>query len=109
MRSRSIAPLDEEAIRQAARETRAVVTVEEATVTGGLGAAVAAIVVSDPRPVPMRMLGIPRQFAPTGDTGMLFDHFGLTAAQARSWGSRAARATASSTPSRLATRRRIRT
>ncbi|WP_432989520.1 transketolase family protein [Dactylosporangium sp. CA-233914] len=79
----TIAPLDEAAIRRAARETRAIVTAEEATVTGGLGAAVAAIVVSDPRPVPMRMLGVPRQFAPTGDTAMLLEHFGLTAEQIR--------------------------
>ncbi|MFF5230432.1 transketolase family protein [Dactylosporangium sp. NPDC000521] len=79
----TIAPLDEEAIRRAARETRAIVTAEEATVTGGLGAAVAAIVVSDRRPVPMRMLGVPRQFAPTGDTAMLLEHFGLTAAEIR--------------------------
>src|SRR4051794_36506569 len=50
-------PIDERAILEAARETRAIITVEEANVSGGLGAAVAALVVEH-RPVPMRILGI---------------------------------------------------
>jgi transketolase len=79
----TIAPLDEEAIRRATRETGAIITAEEATTTGGLGAAVASIVVTEPSPVPMRMLGIPREFAPTGTTAYLLEHFGLTAADIR--------------------------
>jgi transketolase len=79
----TIAPLDEQAVRAAARETGAIITAEEATVTGGLGAAVAAIVVTEPAPVPMRMLGVPREFAPTGSTGYLMEHFGLTAGDIR--------------------------
>jgi len=79
----TIAPLDEEAIREAVRETGAIVTAEEATTTGGLGAAVAAIVVGERRPVPMRILGVHREFAPTGSTAFLLEHFGLTAADIR--------------------------
>jgi transketolase len=79
----TIAPLDEEAVREAMRETRAIVTAEEATTTGGLGAAVAAVVVASPAPVPMRMLGVHREFAPTGSTAFLLEHFGLTAADIR--------------------------
>lgn len=79
----TIAPLDEEAIRAAMRETRAIITAEEATTTGGLGAAVAAIVVASRAPVPMRMLGVHREFAPTGSTAFLLEHFGLTAADIR--------------------------
>ncbi|MGB2566972.1 transketolase family protein [Micromonospora citrea] len=71
-------PIDTQAVLAAARETRGIVTAEEATTTGGLGAAVAAIVVAA-RPTPMRILGVPRVFAPTGDTAFLLDHFGLTA------------------------------
>lgn len=74
----TIAPLDEQAVRAAVNETRAVVTVEEATTTGGLGAAVAHVVVQMSAPVPMRILGINRQFAPTGDTAYLLEYFGLT-------------------------------
>jgi transketolase len=70
-------PLDEGAILAAARETRGIVTAEEATVSGGLGAAVASLVVEN-EPVPMRILGI-RGFAPTGSAAYLLEHFGLTA------------------------------
>jgi len=73
-----IAPLDEDAIRAAATETRAVITAEEATVSGGLGAAVALTVAATGAGVPVRALGL-SEFAPTGSTDMLLDHFGLTA------------------------------
>jgi transketolase len=71
-------PIDIGAVLAAARETRGIVTAEEATISGGLGAAVAAAVVTA-HPVPMRILGIPRVFAPTGNTAFLLDHFGLSA------------------------------
>jgi transketolase len=71
-----IHPLDEQAIVDAALQTRGIVTVEEATVSGGLGAAVASVVVEH-QPVPMRILGIRHQFAPTGSAAYLLDHFGL--------------------------------
>lgn len=75
----TVAPLDEESVLRAVQQTRGIVTVEEATTTGGLGAAVGEINLRQARPVPMRMLGSPRQFAPTGDTAFLLEHFGLTA------------------------------
>lgn len=73
----TVAPLDEAAVLAAAAETGRIVTAEEAVVTGGLGAAVAAVVVRH-KPVPMRILGVPG-FAPTGSAGFLLDHFGLNA------------------------------
>ena len=74
----TIKPLDVDAIIAAARETGAIVTAEEAMIEGGLGAAVAEVVVRH-HPVKMRMLGVPG-FAPTGDTQFLLDHFGLNRA-----------------------------
>ena len=71
----TIKPLDEAAIIAAARDTGAIVTVEEAVIEGGLGAAVAQTVVRN-APVPMRMLGV-TGFAPTGSSEFLFDHFRL--------------------------------
>jgi transketolase len=71
-----VEPLDERAVIDAALETRGIVTVEEATISGGLGAAVANVVVEQ-QPVPMRMLGIRHAFAPTGSPAYLLDHFGL--------------------------------
>ncbi|MGW0817391.1 transketolase family protein [Streptomyces viridiviolaceus] len=73
-----VAPLDEAAVLRAAAETRALVTAEEGTLSGGLGAAVAALTARH-CPVPMRMLGV-RGFAPTGSADFLLGHFGLTAA-----------------------------
>lgn len=73
----TVKPLDEQAILAAARETGRIVTVEEATIVGGMGSAVAEFVVQH-RPVPMRLLGVPGMFAPTGSTDFLFEHFGLT-------------------------------
>jgi transketolase len=75
----TVRPLDREAVLAAAVETGRIVTVEEHTVHGGLGSAVAEVVVEH-HPVPMRMLGVPGVFAPTGSEEWLLDHFGLTAA-----------------------------
>ena len=56
----SIKPIDEEAIVKAAKETGAIVTCEEHTVMGGLGSAVAEVVVRQ-CPVPMAMVGTVRK------------------------------------------------
>jgi transketolase len=74
----TIRPLDKEAVRAAATETGGIVTAEEHTVFGGLGSAVAEVVVST-HPVPMRILGVPGVFAPTGSASWLLQYFGLTA------------------------------
>lgn len=74
-----IAPLDREAIAASAAETRGIVTAEEATTSGGLGAAVAMEVagsLAGPR-VPVRALGF-TSFAPTGSAEILLEHVGLT-------------------------------
>ncbi|MDF1513179.1 MAG: transketolase family protein [Anaerolineae bacterium] len=72
----TVKPLDRDAVIRAANETAGIVTVEEATVSGGMGSAVAEVVVQS-TPVPMRLLGIP-SFAPTGPMDFLFEHFHLT-------------------------------
>ena len=73
----TVNPLDE-AVIAAAAETGAIVTVEEHSVRGGLGGAIAEVVIAT-NPVPMRILGFPG-FVPTGSAEWLFDHFGLNAA-----------------------------
>ncbi len=74
----TLKPLDQEAILAAAEQTGGIVTIEEHSIHGGLGSAVAEVVVTH-KPVPMRILGVPGVFAPTGSTHWLFNHFGLTA------------------------------
>ncbi len=74
----TLKPLDREAILDAARTTRGIVTAEEALAAGGLGGAIAEVLVQE-HPAPMRILGVPDVFAPTGTAECLLEHFGLTA------------------------------
>lgn len=71
----TIAPLDIKAVREAGA-TGAVLTVEEGSVRGGLGGAVAEVLATT-KPCPMRIMGFPG-FLPTGSVEFLFEHFGLT-------------------------------
>lgn len=73
----SIKPLDSDAVVAAARTTRGIVTAEEALAAGGLGGAVAEVLALH-CPAPMRILGVPDTFAPTGSAKFLLEHFGLT-------------------------------
>jgi len=75
----TVKPLDRDAILDAAQTTRGIVTAEEALAAGGLGGAVAEVLATE-HPAPMRILGVPDTFAPTGTAEFLLEHFGLTAA-----------------------------
>lgn len=72
----SMAPIDETAILSAA-ETGIIVTVEEGSVRGGLGGAVAELVATH-RPCRMKIIGFPG-FLPTGSAEFLMQRYGLTA------------------------------
>ena len=74
----TIKPLDKEVIIKAAKETGHIITIEEHSIYGGLGAAVSEIVVQS-FPVPMRIIGIPDEPAITGTSPEVFKHYGLTA------------------------------
>ncbi|WP_042196340.1 transketolase family protein [Paenibacillus camerounensis] len=74
----TIKPLDEATILAAARETGGIVTVEEHSIFGGLGAAVAEVVVQN-YPIPMKVIGIPDEPAIAGKTAEVFRHYGITA------------------------------
>ena len=71
-------PIDRDAIIKAARETGAVVTVEEHTVLGGFGSAIAEVIIQN-WPVPMKMVGVQDKFGVSGEPDQLFEYFGLTA------------------------------
>jgi transketolase len=58
----TVKPLDEDAVLAAARETRAVVTLEEHSVTGGLGGAVSECLAESGISVPFQRLGLPSAF-----------------------------------------------
>jgi transketolase len=72
----AVKPLDLEEVSAPAEETGAIATVEERSVCGGLGGAIAEAVVSS-RSVPIRITGL-LGFLPTGSAMWLLEHFGLT-------------------------------
>lgn len=73
----TVRPIDEAAIIAAAGETGAILTAEEHTTFGGLGSAVAEVVV-DHAPVPMARLGVPGVFAHTASANQLLSDFGMS-------------------------------
>jgi len=75
----TVRPLDTALIVALAHQTGAILTCEEHTIFGGLGSAVAEVVV-DSVPVPMKRLGVPGIFAPTGSADFLLDEFGMSPA-----------------------------
>lgn len=73
----TVSPIDVDAIIEAAEDTGAILTCEEHSIYGGLGGAVAEVVVQH-CPVPMKILGVPGIFAPTGSANFLLDEFGMS-------------------------------
>jgi transketolase len=74
----SLKPLDGDALELAAKKTGAIVTAEEHSVIGGLGAAVCEAV-AERHPVPIVRCGIEDQFGQSGTADELLDHYGLNA------------------------------
>lgn len=72
----TIKPIDRDLVLQCASETGALVTVEEHSIVGGLGGAVAEVV-SEDCPVPVIRVGVADCFAETGPYDTLLDNYGL--------------------------------
>jgi transketolase len=76
----TLKPLDEELIISAARKTGHILTVEEHSIYGGLGGAVAEII-SQKYPVKMKILGIPDENVINAKPLEIFEYYGLTASK----------------------------
>ena len=74
----SLAPIDREAVLRAAKETGLILTVEEHSIYGGLGSAVAEITAQE-YPVRMKILGIPDENAIHAKPLEIFHHYKLDA------------------------------
>jgi len=74
----TIKPLDSDAILQAAEETGALLTCEEHSVYGGLGAAVAEVT-SQVNPVPLKIMGLPDSYLKTGTSQEVKRYYHLDA------------------------------
>ena len=72
----TIKPIDEEMIVRSARETGAIVTAEEHQMNGGLGGAIAEVLVRN-HPVPQRMVAVRDTFGESGDAEGLLRKYHL--------------------------------
>lgn len=72
----SIKPIDEDMIIKAAKETKGIVTVEEHSIIGGLGSAVAEVV-AEKKPTRVIRIGTMDTFGESGDGFELLDKYGL--------------------------------
>lgn len=74
----TVKPLDTEAILKAGRECKAVITVEEHMVHGGIGEAVAATLLQAGVAKPFRIVGIPDEETVPGAQADIFRHYGIS-------------------------------
>jgi len=74
----TLKPLDERMVLKAARDTGAIVTAENNIIYGGLGSAVAEVLV-EKYPIPMKRVGVGNTFAESGPYLEVIDKYGLTA------------------------------
>jgi transketolase len=72
----SIKPVDVNCVKAAAADTGAIVTVEEHSVVGGLGAAIAEVAAQH-CPAPMEVVGVQDTFAESGDYEKMLEKYGL--------------------------------
>jgi len=77
----TIKPLDREAVERACRESSLLVTVEEHTIVGGLGSAVAEYKATLQNAPPLLFIGVPDTFCEVGSYPFLLQKYGLTAEQ----------------------------
>jgi len=74
----TVKPLDTEAVIRAGHDCKAVITVEEHSVHGGIGEGCAAVLMQAGITVPFRIVGLPDEDTVTGSQADIFRHYGLT-------------------------------
>jgi transketolase len=74
----TIKPIDKDAIIETAKKTGAILTAEEHQMTGGLGSAVAEVIVKK-HAIPMDFIGMPDSFGESGQARELMDKYGMNA------------------------------
>jgi transketolase len=76
----TIKPLDEDTLIAAARQSRALITVEEHSTHGGLGEACSAVLMQAEISLPFKIMGIPDEETVTGDQLEILAHYNISAA-----------------------------
>jgi transketolase len=72
----TIKPIDEELVIKCSNETNGIVTVEDHNILGGLGSAVAEVVVKN-TPIPMEFVGVNDSFGESGEPNELAEKYGI--------------------------------
>jgi transketolase len=73
----TIKPFDEAAVLKAANETGCVITVEDQSINGGLGGAVAEIIAESNIPTKFKRIGLPDEFAVLGEPNDVYKYYGM--------------------------------
>ena len=74
----TIKPIDKELIVKCAKETKKLISIEDHNIIGGLGSAIAEVLVEE-YPVKLERLGIKDTFGKSGKAEKLMEYFGITA------------------------------
>ncbi|MBE2220595.1 MAG: transketolase family protein [Anaerolineae bacterium] len=74
----TLKPLDKEAVLKAALFTKALITVEEHSVYGGLGSTVASLLMDAQVYLPFKAVGFPDEYTVTGSQTEIFSHYGIS-------------------------------
>ena len=74
----TVKPLDVEVVLRVARDSRALITVEEHSISGGLGEACAAVLAQAGLNLPFRIVGLPDEYTITGSQLEIFNHYGIS-------------------------------
>lgn len=74
----TIKPLDTALIQSVATKCKAIVTVEEHSVNGGLGEACASFLLQHQYLKPFKIIGIPDEYTVTGSQQDIFNHYGIS-------------------------------
>ncbi len=72
-------PIDEEILEEATTRYRSIITIEDGTVMGGLGSAVAEWIALHHRDIRLRMLGVQDEFVHQGTVAQLYERCGMDA------------------------------
>lgn len=74
----TVNPLDTKRIIETAKKCRAIITVEEHSVNGGLGEACASVLMQEKLFIPFKIVGIPDEETITGSQTEIFNHYGIS-------------------------------
>jgi hypothetical protein len=74
----TLRPFDQEAVIKAAQNSKAIITIEEHSIYGGLGSLCASLLMDQGISIPFKIVGIPDEYTITGSQQEIFEHYGIS-------------------------------